>query len=75
VDPSGVQELAASSVVADRLRKLKKATLGAIEKRESLPRVLFWSLFHSEVEQIRERRQLERQAKKAELYPFVSEDS
>lgn len=62
-------------LIALRLAKLKKATLSAIQKREKLPRVLFWSLFHAEVSQLRERRQREREELRAKLFPYAAEDS
>ncbi len=64
----------AERLLALRLSKLKKATLAAIRKRENLPHVLFWSLFHSEVSQIRERRQRERDQLRAQLYPYAADE-
>jgi hypothetical protein len=55
--------------------QLKAATLGAIGSREKLPYQLFWSLFHSEIAQIRTRRQEDRDRKRELLYPFTVDGS
>ena len=53
--------------VADRLDRLKRATLNVVNRRERLPQPLFWSLFHTEVDEIRKKRKQERVARCAFL--------
>ena len=58
VEPEG------PSKIARRLDDLKNATLRAIGARERLPQPLFWSLFSSQVEDIRAARRAQRQLRK-----------
>jgi hypothetical protein len=44
------------SRVAERVERLRDATVKAAERRERLPQPLFWSLFRSEVEAIKKRK-------------------
>lgn len=55
------------SFIAERLDRLKRATLDVVNRRERLPQPLFWSLFHTEVDEIREKRRKERIARCAFL--------
>jgi len=48
--------------IAARLETLKKATLAAAAKRERLPQPLFWSLFHSQIKEIRASKERLREA-------------
>lgn len=48
--------------LAGKLSSLKSSTLRAISRRERLPQPLFWSLFHTEVNAIKERRKEKRRA-------------
>lgn len=50
----------APSAVAVRIGKLKEATLAAVKKRERLTQPLFWSLFRSEVDSIKKRKERDR---------------
>lgn len=52
------------SEVAYHLQHLKAAVWKTIKKREKLPQPLFWSLFHVEVRELKQRRQKERLLKK-----------
>lgn len=42
------------SVVAAQLRKLKSTLFRIAEHRERIPQPLFWSLFHSQLHEIKE---------------------
>ncbi len=55
------------SPVALRLARLKQSVLRATAARERLPQPLFWSLFHGELESLKESRREER-ARRAQLY-------
>ena len=52
------------SAVAKRISRLKNASLSAIGKRERLAQPLFWSLFQSEIEEIRKKKSEERLLRK-----------
>ncbi len=47
VEPPGRTEL------SERLHRLKKAALTAADRRERIPVPLYWSLFHSQVRDVR----------------------
>ena len=57
-------EVEGPSKIARRLDDLKRATFKAIGARERLPQPLFWSLFSSEIEVLREERRVQRQLRK-----------
>ena len=44
------------TTLAKRVSSLKKSTLAAGEKHSRLPQTLFWSLFHSEVNEIKRKK-------------------
>jgi hypothetical protein len=46
--------------IARRLDKIRSATIQAAEKRGRLPQPLFWSLFHSEIAQLKKEKELRR---------------
>ena len=48
------------SDVAEAVERLKHATVTAAQKRDRLPQPLFWSLFASEIEAIREKKAAKR---------------
>lgn len=48
------------TVLSRKLTDLKKATLHAVNSRERLPQPLFWSLFSSELADIKAARQEQR---------------
>ena len=52
------------SALAIRLERLKKASLEAVERRPHLPHTLFWSLFCSEITDIRREKAKHRQLQK-----------
>ena len=56
-----------ASELALRLMRLKQATMRVVGDRERLPQPLFWSLFHTEISEIRRRRLAERLARMAYL--------
>ena len=51
--------------IARRLARLKAATEHAAAKREHLPQPLFWSLFHSQLKEIRAEKERERLLREA----------
>lgn len=53
--------------VAQKLERLRGATLGVLKRRERVPQPLFWSLFHAEVSEIKKRKERERRARSALL--------
>ena len=53
-------EIGDATILAGKLSSLKSSTLRAISRRERLPQPLFWSLFHTEVNAIKERRKEKR---------------
>ena len=62
-----VSEEHEASELALRLMRLKQATMRVVGNRERLPQPLFWSLFHTEISEIRRRRLAERLARMAYL--------
>lgn len=48
------------TAIARSVERLKKATFGAVAKREKLPQPLFWSLFCVEVAELRKRKERQR---------------
>lgn len=46
--------------LAEKLHRLKKAALSAAERRERIPVPLYWSLFHSQVREMRKAKEKER---------------
>lgn len=48
------------SEISRRLERLKVATVDAARSRERLPQPLFWSLFRSEIEELRQQKELRR---------------
>jgi len=46
--------------LSEELDRLKRASIDALSKRETVPQPLFWSLFHSELAQLKRRKHLER---------------
>ena len=60
------------SQISEQVRRLQAATLRAIQRRERLPQRLFWSLFHSEIEEVRQKRQRRRDEQRAQIYPYLS---
>jgi len=46
--------------IAIRVQALKSAAVNAAAKRDRLPRTLFWSLFHTEIEVIKKRKERRR---------------
>ncbi len=48
------------SYTAREIQRLKTATIEAADKRERLPQPLFWSLFHSALQNVRETKNKER---------------
>ena len=55
------------SALAERVRRLRGAALSAIERRERLPHPLFWSLFHSEVGELRRQRARAREEQRVRI--------
>lgn len=55
------------TALAERLDRLKQATFRTVTRRERLPQPLFWSLFHSEVREIKRKKDELRLARKAFL--------
>lgn len=45
-----------ASLLAERVRRLREATVRAATARERLPQPLFWSLFRSEIDAIKKRK-------------------
>ena len=48
------------SSIATELERLKTSTIEAAAKRERLPQPLFWSLFHSVISEVREKKRAQR---------------
>ena len=48
------------SDVAQTLAKLKEAGMKAAREREHLPQPLFWSLFHSQIAEVRRKKDMKR---------------
>ena len=59
-EDEGTHVVPERSSVAERIERVRSATLKAAEKREHLPQQLFWSLFHAELEEIRKEKKLKR---------------
>ena len=59
-EDEGTHVVPERSSVAERIERVRSATLKAAEKREHLPQPLFWSLFHAELEEIRKEKKLKR---------------
>ena len=57
------------SAIARSVKRLKTATFGVIETRERLPQPFFWSLFYSQISDLRERKEKKRIERKLMLYP------
>ncbi len=55
-----VGQQATRSALASEIQELKASIDRAISKRERLPQPMFWSLFHSRIKSIRERREISR---------------
>ena len=53
------------TVIARRLARLKAATESAAAKRERLPQPLFWSLFRSQIEELRKDKERARMLREA----------
>ncbi len=50
----------APSAIAEKLAKLKSATVAAAASRSRLPQPLFWSLFHAELKEVKREKELAR---------------
>ena len=48
------------SALASEVKRLHEASLRAMDKRARLPQPLFWSLFHSQVRSIKQRKDRDR---------------
>ena len=48
------------SEIAEAVERLKSATVSAADKRSRLPQPLFWSLFASEIANIKKKKSLKR---------------
>lgn len=59
-DENEINEKKQPSYAAREIQRLKTATIEAAEKRERLPQPLFWSLFHSALNNVREQKERER---------------
>jgi hypothetical protein len=51
------------TVLAQRVRRVKTAVLKVVKEREKVPKSLFWSLFHSEINSIREAKEKKSKAR------------
>ncbi len=71
---SDVPEGPGPSKMASRIQRLRSSSLKAFETRKRVPHTLFWSLFRSEIEDLRSRK--EKARRERELYlAGVEEDS
>ena len=61
-------EFPQASGVAERLRRLKDATVHLVDTRERLPQPLFWTVVHTEVAELRKRRAKTREEKRVFFY-------
>lgn len=52
------------TVLASKLDRLKSATLNVVRSRNRLPQPFFWSLFHSELQEIKKQKAHERLIRK-----------
>lgn len=49
--------------LALRVQRVKTAVLKVVKERENVPKNLFWSLFHSEIDSIREAKEKKSKAR------------
>ena len=55
-----VELVHAKSSVASEIDRLKRATCDITSRRERVPQPMFWSLFHDQLNALKERKRLER---------------
>lgn len=59
-DDDNTPEVPVPPTLAEKLKRIQRVTVDAFDRRGRVPQPLFWSLFHSEIKQLRKEKELKR---------------